>query len=360
MSIKIDFKIYKKYDSGFILDINGIIDDGITAVFGPSASGKTTFLNCIAGFLNPDQGEIKIGDQILYSDDPKVSLPIHKRKIGYVSQELTLFPHMNVRDNIYFGYNLLPGHERKISPEYVINFLDIKNLLNKNISSLSGGEKQKVALARVLSISPVFLLLDEALVSIDKKASGKIIENLKRIWSEFKIPIIYVSHSISEVLAIANRVLILEKGEFQNFVDANELLLGTDMISSEYWFGFENIKRAEVVSKIDSNKIIKIKIEGVVFKISEEEIFLNEQINVSISSNEIILSKIKTFDTSVQNIIQGKIISIKEFQNFALVCVEAGGRYLSRISLASARKLDLKVGGEIFMMIKSNSIKILS
>ena len=86
MSIKIDFKIYKKYDSGFILDINGIIDDGITAVFGPSASGKTTFLNCIAGFLNPDQGEIKIGDQILYSDDPKVSLPIHKRKIGYVSQ----------------------------------------------------------------------------------------------------------------------------------------------------------------------------------------------------------------------------------------------------------------------------------
>ena len=355
-----DFKIYKKYDSGFTLKVDGKIGDGITAVFGPSGSGKTTLLNCIAGFANPDRGKIKIGDQILYSDYPKVSLPIHQRRIGYVSQELTLFPQMNVIDNIYFGYNLIPQSERKILPEYVINFLDIESLLYTQISSLSGGEKQKVALARVLSISPNFLLLDEALASIDQKSAGKIITNLKRIWSEFKIPMIYVSHSISEVLAIADHVLILQGGEFKNSVSSKELLIGTDLISSEYWFGFENIKSAKVVSEINSDQIVEIKIGDVVFNVSGEQILLNDQLNVSVPSNEIILSKIQTFDTSVQNIIRGKVISIREFESFALVTVKAGENFISRISLAAVRKLGLNVGDEIFLMIKSNSIKVLN
>jgi len=355
-----DFEIYKKYDSGFTLKVNEKIGDGITSIFGPTGSGKTTLLNCIAGFANPDLGEIKIGDQILYSDHLKVSLPIHKRRIGYVSQELTLFPHMSVMDNIYFGYNLTPLNERKITPKYVIEFLDLKTLLDKHVSSLSGGEKQKVALARALSISPNLLLLDEALASIDQKYSWKIITNLKKIWSEFKIPMIYVSHSISEVLAISDNILVLQGGVFKNSVSSNELLKGADLISLDYWFGFENIKSAKIVSKIDRYQLIEIEIEGVTFKVSTEQILLNDQVNVSVGSDEIILSKTPTFDTSVQNIIRGKIISISEFESFFLVCVNAGENFLSRISLAAARKLELNVGDEIFMMIKSNSIKVLS
>lgn len=355
-----DFNIYKKYDSGFVLNVNEIIGDGITAVFGTSGSGKTTLLNCIAGIVNPDRGKINIGDQILYSDHPKVILPIHQRRIGYVSQEVTLFPQMNVLENIYFGHNLIPQRERKILPEYVINFLEIEPLLGKQISSLSGGEKQKVALARVLSISPDFLLLDEALASIDQKSSGKIITNLKRIWSEFKIPMIYVSHSISEVLAIADHVLILHEGRFVNSVSSKDLYLDTDLIASDYWFGFENIKSAKVVSQINSDQIVEIEIGGVVFNVSGEQILLNDQVNVAVGSNEIILSKIQTFDTSVQNIIRGEIVSINEFESFALVCVKAGENFLSRISLAAARNLELNVGEEIFMMIKSNSIKVLN
>ena len=171
---------------------------------------------------------------------------------------------------------------------------------------------------------------------------------------------IYVSHSISEVLAIADHVLILDEGRFVNSVSSKDLFLDTDLISSDYWFGFENIKSAKVVSQINSDQIVEIEIGGVVFNVSGEQILLNDQVNVAVGSNEIILSKIQTFDTSVQNIIRGEIVSINEFESFALVCVKAGENFLSRISLAAARNLELNVGEELFMMIKSNSIKVLN
>ena len=221
---------------GFHLAVNADLPSGIAAVFGPSGSGKTTLLNCIAGLDHPDDGEIRLHDQILYSRSAKVDIPPERRRIGYMFQENLLFPHLSVKENIRYGHKLTPESKRRIAPNHLVDLLELGPLMHRSTHGLSVGEQQRVALARALAASPNLLLLDEPLASLHLSIRGRILRYLKAIHRELGTPMLYVSHSISEAIALADVALVLDKGR-QVALGRPRSLLGqsaaTDLIDRE-------------------------------------------------------------------------------------------------------------------------------
>lgn len=182
------------------------------AVFGPSGSGKTTILNIIAGLERPDRGRIAINGHVLCDTERGIDVPVHKRRIGFVHQDSRLFPHFTVQQNIAFAQWFAGGQTSDVHRDIVIDILGLGQLLDRRPARLSGGEKQRVALARALLSAPKLLILDEPLASLDDNLREEILPLLERIRDEFKIPLIYVTHSRAEVLRLATWVALIRDG----------------------------------------------------------------------------------------------------------------------------------------------------
>ena len=195
----------------FVLEIDQRLDAGITALFGPSGAGKTTVLDAIAGLRTPEAGSIAVGDRVLFDAASRVDLPPHARHVGYVPQDVALFPHMDVRRNVLYGRRT----GQKLQLETVAAMLEVGALLDRRVPDLSGGERQRVALARALMSAPELLLLDEPLAAVDVERRRRILPYLLRVRDELGIPVIYVSHDRGEVDQLADRVIVLENGRVQ-------------------------------------------------------------------------------------------------------------------------------------------------
>ena len=178
------------------------------ALFGPSGSGKTTLVETLAGLRVPDRGHVKVNGRTLFSSEEKIDVPVHRRRIGYVPQDLALFPHMNVRRNVLYG----AAGGSSVGLDRVVAVLEIGDLLGRSVSDLSGGERQRVALARALMSSPDVLLMDEPLASIDLPLRRRIVPYLQRVRDDLKVPVVYVSHDEDEVRAIGEWILRLDRG----------------------------------------------------------------------------------------------------------------------------------------------------
>jgi molybdate transport system ATP-binding protein len=189
----------------FTLTVRDSASVEVLGLFGPSGSGKTSLLEAIAGIRTPDSGEIRIGDRTLYSSAQRINLPARERRIGYVPQDALLFPNLNVTGNITYGSN---GADIKS----LVDILDLSALLERRVGMLSGGEKQRVALARALMTQPSILLLDEPLAGVDRERRDVILPYILRIRRELHVPLVYVTHDRSELDAIADRVLLLDRG----------------------------------------------------------------------------------------------------------------------------------------------------
>jgi molybdate transport system ATP-binding protein len=206
--IRLSFQLRQ---GGFFLDIDERLPPGITALFGPSGSGKTTVLDAIARLRTPEAGTIAVGERVLFDAACGVNLTPHARHIGYVPQDVALFPHMNVRRNVLYGRR--PG--QKLALDTVAGMLEVGTLLDRRVADLSGGERQRVALARALMSAPELLLLDEPLAAVDVERRRRILPYLLRVRDELKIPVIYVSHDRGEVDQLSDRVLVMASGRVQ-------------------------------------------------------------------------------------------------------------------------------------------------
>jgi molybdate transport system ATP-binding protein len=191
----------------FRVDIAERTDAGALALFGPSGSGKTTIMEAIAGLRTPERGTIVINGRVLFAHDRHVDVPARNRRMGYVPQDVLLFPHMDVRANILYGANGIP---RDVEP--VTELLELHALMTRRVTSLSGGERQRVALARALMSNPDVLLLDEPMAAVDIPRRRRILDALLRIRDDLGVPLVYVAHSPDEVLRIADWVLVMEGG----------------------------------------------------------------------------------------------------------------------------------------------------
>ena len=197
----------------FVLHVRESASVEVLGLFGPSGSGKTSLLEAIAGIRTPDEGEIRIGDRQLYSSKDRINVPARERRIGYVPQDALLFPNMNVTENIRYG-EYGAGRQPKPHGDFnaLIEILDLGPLLERRVQNLSGGEKQRVAMARALMTHPSILLLDEPLAAVDRERRELILPYVLRIRKGLHVPLIYVTHDESELNAIADRVLHLQGG----------------------------------------------------------------------------------------------------------------------------------------------------
>ncbi len=201
----LDFRLRQK---DFVLKVHIESDARTIALFGPSGAGKTTTLEAISGLRCPDIGSIRVGTKVLFDHEQKVNLPVHERCVGYVPQDLALFPHLDVLHNILYGAPNHDGVDTKI-----VDILEIGSLLQRSIKDLSGGERQRVALARALMTKPAILLLDEPFAALDLALRDRILPYLERVRNELGVPMLYVSHRVDEVQRIADWVVLLSAGE---------------------------------------------------------------------------------------------------------------------------------------------------
>jgi molybdate transport system ATP-binding protein len=204
-------------------------ESGVTALFGPSGAGKTSVVNMVAGLMRPDAGRIAINGQCLFDSAQGIDLPPEKRRIGYVFQDGRLLPHLTVQANLVYGMRRTPAHRRFVQLEPVVELLGIGHLLQRRPARLSGGEKQRVAIGRALLTSPALLLMDEPLASLDAVRKDEVLPFIMRLGQEFSVPILYVSHALEEIIALATHLVMLENGrvlaagELQTLLDRPDL-----------------------------------------------------------------------------------------------------------------------------------------
>ena len=203
--IALDFTVVQ---GSFRVEVREQLASRITALFGPSGAGKTTVLDAVAGLRRPQRGSIAVGSRVLFASDRAINLPPHHRRVGYVPQDVALFPHMDVRRNVLYGRR----EGQKLAVDVVMTMLEIEGLLDRSVAQLSGGERQRVALARALMSSPELLLLDEPLAAVDVERRRRILPYLERVRDQLAVPIVYVTHDAAEVRLLADHVVVLDQG----------------------------------------------------------------------------------------------------------------------------------------------------
>jgi molybdate transport system ATP-binding protein len=207
----------------FSLDADFKSESRVTAIFGPSGSGKTSVLNVIAGLLRPARGRVAVDGTVLLDTGTGVFVPPHRRRIGYVFQDDRLFPHLSVKGNLLYGRIFTRSSHQHASFEEVIDLLDLGSLLHRGIAALSGGEKQRVAIGRALLSSPRLLLLDEPLSSLDERRKDEVMPFLEKLRDRASMPIVYVSHVLSEIERLAGTVVLMGSGRVLAVDDASRL-----------------------------------------------------------------------------------------------------------------------------------------
>ncbi|MQF84477.1 MAG: ATP-binding cassette domain-containing protein [SAR202 cluster bacterium] len=223
---RLDFK-FRSVIGNFSLDASSEFNPGINFIWGRSGNGKTTLLNNLAGFLKPIQGEIKLSNRIIFSSYENINISPENRKVAYVQQDEVLFGNMNVLGNIEFGYNILTDSQKKITPSECLEIFDIKDLEKSYPDELSGGQKQKVSLARAVARNGDVLLLDEPINSLDFLSSKKIFQSLENITKDLDLCVLYITHSIDEIFKTKNEILFVDKGI------ANKKYLRNNLL--DYW-----------------------------------------------------------------------------------------------------------------------------
>ncbi|MQF65083.1 molybdenum ABC transporter ATP-binding protein [SAR202 cluster bacterium AC-409-J13_OGT_754m] len=354
----LNFNFSKSYPD-FELRTSGSFPHGIIAIFGPSGSGKTTFLNCIAGLINPDIGEIRLNQKLLFSTNAKTNLSPDKRRIGYMFQENLLFPHLTVEQNILYGYRLTKPEERRIDPEHIVDLLEIRPLLNRNTEGLSMGEQQRIVLARALSTSPHLLLLDEPLGSLHASMKASIILHLEYIYKELQIPIIYVSHSLSEVLKISDYTMVMNQGN-QLFFSATKNLLEHPELSSIISPGtIQNIFEATIIEHRAIHGITMVQIGATVLAVPYIQEPTGEATSISISASDILIALEKPQNISARNILITKIEKIDSLGSTILIHTNSDPSLKVEITSDALNEMKLSVGIEVYLIIKSNSITLM-
>ena len=356
----LELRLRKTY-SEFQLELYVSIPTGITAVFGPSGSGKTTLLNCIAGITTPDEGDIRLRDRSLFSSVSKINLGPERRRVGYMFQDGLLFPHYRVRENILYGYRMTPPERRRVEPEQLVELLELAPMMERRPATLSTGERQRVALARALATSPDLLLMDEPLGSLDMALRGKVLRYLKTVHQELAIPMLYVSHSISEVLAIADRALVISRGRQLAFDEPRKVLMEPFVHSLVETGSLENLLDMEVVEHRSGNSLTGARAGDAVLWVPGVRSGTREgdTLSVSIRASDIIVAVEEPTRISARNILKGRIQGIHRVGDYVLLYADVGTTLTVEITPDAVSELELEQGQEVFLVIKSSSILVL-
>jgi len=327
---------------------------GVTALFGHSGSGKTTLLRALAGLEPEVEGELAVGDQIWLNTAQNINLPTHQRAIGYVFQETALFPHLRAEQNLLYGWQRTAKSSRRHNPPQVIESLGLEPLLKRYPHQLSGGEKQRVAIGRALLNSPELLLMDEPMAALDQKRKREIMPYLERLHAEAKIPILYVTHDLEELVQIADHLLLIEQGKIIKSGPIEVLLADSSLPIAQDEDAGALIKTT-LTAQDERYLLSELSFSGGTITVSQVNQPIGSEIRIRIHAKDVSLALQPPLESSVLNVVKCHITGITpQGESRVIISMDAAGSpLLSRITRKSADRLALHEGCEVYAQIKS-------
>lgn len=349
----------------FSLDVGFRAEPGFAIIFGPSGSGKTTLLDCVAGLATPDAGRIAAGERVLFDAASRFNTPVAKRGVGYVLQDLALFPHLTVEQNTEYGLVLLPRSVRRQRAAEMLQEFRIEHLRQQRPAEISGGERQRVALARTLVTDPCVLLLDEPLAALDATTKSKILDDLRRWNRAHRIPILYVTHSREEVLALGERVLVLDQGRIIAEGTPHEVLRAPLQETVAQLAGFENIFDATVEAIHEDRGTMICRLSGieagggVLLETPLIRTAAGSMLRVGIRAGDILLAIAKPAGLSARNVIAGRLVSLERRDVIISARVNCGVEMEVYLTIAARDALQLEAGREVWLIVKTHSCHLM-
>ncbi|MCL1076130.1 molybdenum ABC transporter ATP-binding protein ModC [Shewanella dokdonensis] len=341
-----------------LLDVDVALPlQGVSAVFGRSGAGKTSLVNILGGLATPDSGEVKLGDRWLYHSGKHINLPPEKRNAGFVFQDARLFPHYRVRGNLNYGRK---GAKSAKQFDSIVQLLGLEHLLERYPTSLSGGEKQRVAIGRALLTSPEILLMDEPLASLDLPRKRELLPYLQRLTRELNLPIVYVSHSLDEILQLADQMLVIDKGKA---VICGPLETVWDSAELRPWLSQQeqsSLLLATVAETHPDYAMTRLQLEnGASLWVNKTLRDRGERIRVRVHSNQVSVCTEKPVGSSIRNVLPVTVeqINASDDSDYVQLRLQLSGMPLwANITRWSLDELALKPGSAMFAQIKGVSL----
>jgi molybdate transport system ATP-binding protein len=335
----------------FQLDSTFSLSGSRTGIFGPSGSGKSTLMALLAGLITPDSGHVKLDGQFIFDSAQKINFKPEQRGIGVVFQHAHLFPHMSVRSNVLYGYKRTKPENRRIDPENLFEILGVHSLLKRDVNTLSGGERQRVALARTVLTCPRLILMDEPLTGLDETHKFQIIPYLKRVFSEFDIPLLFISHSFLEMRMMTDEVLVIDNGRVIQHIETESFAKASWGGGSDGYVNLLSLGRPEPRNDLysyswgDNTLILTEQGDG------EENLF-------ELDAREILLFKRHPEATSARNLLKCRVNKLFSSGNRVRVELDCGGQlFIAQIVPESVRELGIEEGGSVVAAIKASAFK---
>jgi len=343
----------------FKLDVRFEADAGVLILFGASGAGKSLTLQLLAGLQTPDQGIIRVGDETLFDSSRQINFPVRLRRVGFVFQNLALFPHLNTHQNVAYGLPHLSSAERQQRVGTMLEKLKIDDLATRFPQTLSGGEQQRVALARALVTCPRMLLLDEPLSALDLSIKRSIVADLLRINRELRIPILYVTHDRSEALALGERLLLLEAGRVASEGRPIDVLGQPTRESVANLIGIENIFGVCILERNPERGTLTCDADGCRLEIPYGDWPMDRPLRVGLRSGDILLAVSPPEGLSAQNILRGRIEKIDSADYEVCVQVDCGRIFHVTVTRTAVETLGLNLGREVWLIFKAFSCHVL-
>jgi molybdate transport system ATP-binding protein len=356
----IDVRLNIAY-SGFSLDVDlNLPGRGVTALYGHSGSGKTTCLRCIAGLERAEHGFIQINDEVWQDSDNGIFVPPHKRALGYVFQEASLFPHLSVLANLQFGLKRIAKSQRRVDMAQATELLGIGHLLERHPQHLSGGERQRVGIARALLTSPKLLLMDEPLAALDSQRKNEILPYLQRLHDELDIPVLYVSHAQDEVARLADHLVLLSDGKALASGPIGETLARLDLPMA---MGDDAgvIIEGQVCAYDADYQLLSLQLPAteMSIRVTHAPMKVGQSLRCKVHARDISLTLQDSEFSSILNRLPVTVVSEQSADNAAhvLIRLDAGGTpLLARITRYSRDQLAVHPGQQLWAQIKAVAV----
>ena len=341
----------------FDLAVRFAAEAPIVGLFGRSGAGKSSVINAVAGITTPARGHIRINDVTLFDAAAGVDLPPEKRRIGYVFQDGLLFPHMDVAANLLYGQRLRRAEDRRIDEARVVDLLGLQDLLRRKPKMLSGGEKQRVAIGRALLAQPRILLLDEPLAALDMARKAEILDYIERLRDELSIPIVYVSHSVTEIARLADTVVVLSEGRCVAAGDVDEVMGRLDVQSATGRYEAGALIETRVAGYDPDGQLTTLAFAGGELVVPRLNAAVGERVRARIRARDVAIATQRPQGISMLNILRGSVAVVEMGQGpLAEVQIVVGRATLNaRITRRSLRDLDIRVGQDVYALVKAVS-----
>jgi molybdate transport system ATP-binding protein len=341
----------------FLLDISIEVPPGISILFGPSGAGKSTVLDCIAGLTRPDTGRIAAGEKVLFDSFAGINCPPQARRVAYVFQSLALFPHLNAEENVAYGLDGLPHRERSARVEEILEAFRVDKLRARKPPEISGGERQRIALARSLVTRPRVLLLDEPLTGLDAELKAAIVDDLRAWNAARRIPILYVTHTREEVDALGEHVIAMDHGRAVSEGTPIEVLEAPRRKRLAQAAGFENLLSARVVDLREADGVMRVLLNG---SLLELEVPLGyaaagDRVLVAVRAGDILLATMRPEGLSARNVIEGRIVALETRGTLVRARVDCGVQFIVHLTPGAVRSLELAERRRVWLVLKTHS-----